>query len=207
MYTINPFDKICTLDQVEVLFLRGNSLAFSTETKGLKKLNQYYKKLQSHWHNRFECEIYWNACLSLQEKYEQSRPFIPFHVLYSFEVDIINHELLSVTLIVEEKWGSKPRAVMVLHDLWHYIEGRPISTKEQLKLIGEKDLLPIAMNAIRNNNTVFLYKEFEKRAIEWFSPRRLYLSSEGVGLTYPQSTISPPAEGVPHFVLDVNFPK
>ena len=189
------------LEEQKTLTLTGEPVLecqYAWPETGQKKLDRYYRRLKGQWQRRWERELYWDACLDLAEKREQSRPFTPWLATQLGETTFQNEELLSLFLEARERRGDSRTLYGRSGDIWEVRTGAPVG-------IPWRARKKICRTLERREEGV-LDDGYAQKTDRLFSTRNVCLRPEGLEVWYPQCTIAPAAEGLPTFLSkEVDF--
>ena len=193
-------ERVLTDGDRPLLALRARWPRLEETAPGLRRINRYYDALADRWVRRWEGPLLARA----RETLEPGAP--PWRASLDFRITLLENGRLSLWLDTEEDIGERrPRRVRQ-GDTWEVPAGFPLSLRELLprrrwwrgeavaqvrRQIGER---------LQEGESAF-YPDWLTLASRRFSPRRFYLTPEGVWVFYPPETIAPALEGFPAFCL------
>lgn len=197
-----------TLDQEgePVLTLSITLPAPEGERRRERRMAEYYIRLARLWRSRWTGVLYPRALAALAEARECSRPFQPWEASLTGRCTLDAPEQVSGYVDATERRGGG-RALTVRSGLtWGLRSGAPVGLGEILRSVPHWRRWALdrvqeqALDRLQGGESLY-YEDVEDRAAAHFSPRRFYLTGEGVVLFYPMWSLGSPAEGVPTFLL------
>lgn len=178
---------------------------------GGRWINRYYARLAKSWRQRWEREVYWNACLGLAAQREAARPFTVWTGELTGETVFFQDGVLSLRFHGSEVRGNGRPARVRWGDVWTVREGAPKPLRTLFA--GEKGWKGRLWRALirqgeerRQAGDCFLDADWARRAKKVRPFRGWCLTEEGVEVSLPQCAVSPAAEGCPVFTLEEGTP-
>lgn len=204
-------ERELTLNGEPVLVFRLSWPELREEGPGARRINRCYRRMAQVWRQRWQREVYCLACLQLAQRRTDSRPFFPWRACLKGEVTLWEGDVLSLRLEGEEIRGDGRPNRVCWGDTWQVGQGipYPISRAMGGGRGWRRRLLQAALEEGRARSArgeCFLGADWEKQ-LKGLLPLEDYcLTPQGLELPFPQSTIAPPAEGVPVLSLPPSLP-
>ena len=172
---------------------------------GVVRMARYYHRLGELWRARWMDSLYNRACAGLEEARVSSRPFQPWRAELSHQVTWTGEDLTSLYVDVTERRGEGRPMTVRSAGTWRR-SGTPVALPEffRERRGWRRWALEEVQRQIRRQlerGESLLFPDAEARAALHFSPRRFYLTGDGVVLFYPMCALGAPVEGIPTFLL------
>ncbi|MBQ9974189.1 MAG: hypothetical protein IJP02_04435 [Oscillospiraceae bacterium] len=95
----------------------------TAEGRGPERIARHYRRLEQHWRNYIQKELYLYACLDCADRMAAGRAFRPWQARLKGEVRYCRGGLLSLRLEWSECRGYRPAVGAVWGDCWLVEEG------------------------------------------------------------------------------------
>ena len=182
------------------------------EGRADRRIAQCYQRFGALWRTRWTNVLQPRACAALSEARAASRPFQPWEAELTYHITYEEGGLSSLYLdVTERRGGARPLTVRTA-DTWERKSGTPLPlshflpTSPHWRRLAVEEVQHQALDRLQGGESLF-YEDVEERAARHFSPRRFYLTQEGLLLFYPMWSLGSPAEGIPEFYLpDAQLP-
>ena len=174
--------------------------------RGLGPIRRYYDQLGRVWQERWEGETYARACRDLERCREEGAAFQAWEASLTCPFFWQGDGLLSLYLEETLRPGGGRRLTVPMGDTWDLSSGAPVPLSALFSGARgwRRRVLEGVEGQIRERlagGETFLDRESLSAARTWFSPRRFYLTGEGLVIFYPMYTLARGGEGVPAFSL------
>lgn len=126
-------EKKLSLDGEEVLWYRLSWPWISGEGRGPQRLDRGYERMAARWRDRWQREVYVEACLDMGACRAQSKPFVPWKLELGGEVTVLEPECLGLKLWASEDRGAGQIDRICWGDVWKLPEGTPLQLQEVLR--------------------------------------------------------------------------
>lgn len=176
------------------------------ESRAGRRIARFYQHFGALWKARWTDVLHPRACSALAEAREASRPFLPWEAELSYHITYEDDGLSSLYLDVTERRGAARPLTVRAADTWDRTTGTPLPLFHFLppsrhwRRLAVEEVQRQAMDRLQEGESLF-YEDVEERAAAHFSPRRFYLTEEGLLVFYPMWSLGSPAEGIPVFFL------
>lgn len=177
------------------------------EGRAARRMERYYQHLGQLWKDRWTSTLYPQAVAALGEARENSRPFQPWQAEVIHCICLDREDLSSLYVDAIERRGAHARPVTVRSaETWDGETGTPItlSSFHPRQPLWKRPMVAEVQHQteqrLQRGESLF-YEDAVARVAKHFSPRRFYLTEEGLALFYPMCSLGSPAEGIPVFFL------
>ena len=177
--------------------------------QGLRDINRYYDRVVQVWRERWEREVYVQACLDLADRRAQGRPFRPWQAKLTTQITREGEGLLSLVQDAAEQAGYDRPVTVRRGDTWSLDSGVPRTLasffspnrrwkKRLLAQVEEQAAQRLA------SGESLLDSDCVQKLRKLFDSERFCLTGKGVQVFFPMYALGPGAEGIPAF--DVELP-
>lgn len=201
-----PWRETMKCEDEPVLTLSLCLPEFGEDGRSARRIGRYYTRMGELWKARWAGTVYPRASAALQEARAASRPFRPWAAELNYTVTLEEGDILSLYLEITERVGAARPLTVRCADTWDLTTGTPLFLGAFLPrpLRGKKRLLAElkaqAARRLEGGESLF-FQDVEERVAAYFSPRRFYLTQDGIALFFPMLSLGSAAEGVPVFYL------
>lgn len=174
----------------------------------LRRLEQYFTRLEQQWKVRWECSLYHKAAQFYAEQSNQNI-FIPWHANMDYEITFWKPPILSMRINVKEQGSVSPPVSLCIGEVWDCSSGYPCSLRSFLptrqhhwKSNLVQQLQKQAQNRLDKGECLF-HKDCLSIIKQNFDSNRFYLTETGLVIYYPLYTLGSYGEGIPTFTIPI----
>ena len=174
-----------------------------------KRMGRYHARLAAVWYRRWTGDFYRAACGAWAWAREGVRPFWPWQARLSAELTYENDRICSLWMEGSERQGREEGRVVRTASTWTRRDGCPLTLGEICS--GQRSWRRQALDQVEEGlrsmrrEGVALWRDAERRAKAQFSPRRFYLTQDGLILYYPMGALGPVGSGILTFPLSTGM--
>ena len=170
--------------------------------RGAKRLSRGYSEMAGRWRERWQREVYCQACLQLADCRAQARPFTPWQCVLEGEVTIGEENCLGLKLRAWEERGDGRKCQVCWGDVWKVKEGAPVLLREVLpRKRGWKKALCRQLTQqgeqLQRAGGCFLDPDWPEKITGLLPTGDYCLYEDRVEFPFPQCTLAPAVEGTP----------
>lgn len=199
--TLSAEDEPVLTYEIHLPKLEGKRSAWS-------RIDRCYQKMACVWERRWKEEVFSMADRERQEKRAVSRQFLVWNAWLKGEITKFNKDILSVRMEAGEIRGNGRPCLMRWGEIWDLATGAPRPAGDFFpgRRKWKREVLPEILEQGRSRRAAgdcFLDQGWEERVgklIHWWEP---CLTEKGLEFYLPQCALTPPAEGVPAFVVSL----
>lgn len=176
------------------------------DTRGLRRVDRYYRQISDQWRTRWENDLYHEACRTAQFQREQGQSFQPWACKLDYCATLNQEGLLSLYQDAYEYTGGAHGVTIRQADTWEPRSGTPRTLRSffppafHWKRTVLEEIARQAESRVTAGETLY-FDSWRDLIQTEFEPDRFYLTESGICVFYPLYAIAPYAEGISVFTI------